>query len=121
MAIAAKDTMSHGATSRVAKLAFPSTILPLLTMGCEMALGLFTALLRARGLMRDDVGASGWRSWDSDKSGCREIFRFFLEGSWTVPGSFVSETLLVEFDEDWENGEDSCILRAIAGDGAGAT
>ena len=59
MAIAARDTISHGATSSVAKLAFESTTFPLLMIGCAMSLELFAALAGARGLMRDDVGADG--------------------------------------------------------------
>lgn len=45
--------MSHGETSSVAKLAFESTTLPLLTVGCWMSAGLGGLGLDCLGLMRD--------------------------------------------------------------------
>ncbi len=84
MAIAAKEAMSHGATSSVAKLAFESTTFPLLTMGCKISLEVFTALSGARGLMRDDVGAVGCGVSGSGKSDWGDTLRLFLEGSPTL-------------------------------------
>ena len=71
--------MSHGATSRVAKLALESTTFPLLTSECSISPGFAGAVLSFLALMRDVVNGTGdsgstidaWDSWDN--------LRLFLE------------------------------------------
>ena len=51
--------MSHGVTFSVAKLAFESTTLPLLTVGCRMSAGCWGVGLDCFGLMRDTIEGTG--------------------------------------------------------------
>lgn len=54
--MAARPAMSHGATSRVAKLALESTTLPLRRVGCCICAGSWAVEVGVAGLMRDVVG-----------------------------------------------------------------
>ena len=84
ISIAARDAISHGETSSVAKLAFESTILPLLTVGCWMSAGFWEVRLDCFGLMRDTIegadsrGSSATESSDSTP-GSEDSRRLFLE------------------------------------------
>ncbi len=84
ISIAARDAISHGETSSVAKLAFESTILPLLKVGCWMSAGFWEVRLDCFGLMRDTIEGA-----DSGGS-------FATESSDSIPGSEDSRRLFLE-------------------------
>ena len=71
--------MSHGATSRVAKLALASTTLPLLTSGFSMSAGFAGVVLSCLFLMRDVVDGTGGSGSTVDPSDCWDNLRLFLE------------------------------------------
>ncbi len=71
--------MSHGATSRVAKLALESTTLPLLTSGFSMSAGFAGVVLNFLGLMRDVVDGTGGSGSTVDASDSWDNLRLFLE------------------------------------------
>ena len=76
--------MSHGETSSVAKLAFESTTLPLLTEGCWMSAGFWEVGLDCFGLIRDTIEGAG--------SGAS----FATESSDSIPGSEDSRRLFLD-------------------------
>ena len=71
--------MSHGATSRVAKLALESTTFPLLTSGCAMSAGFAGVVLSFLALMRDVVDGTGGSGSSIDASDSWDNLRLFLE------------------------------------------
>ena len=71
--------MSHGATSRVAKLAVESMTFPLLTSGCSMSAGFAGVVLTFLALMRDVVDGTGGSGSTVDPSDSSDNLRLFLE------------------------------------------
>ena len=71
--------MSHGATSRVAKLALESTTFPLLTSGCSISAGFAGVASTFLVLMRDVVDGTGGSGSTIDASDSWDNLRLFLE------------------------------------------
>ena len=71
--------MSHGATSRVAKLALESTTFPLLTSGCSISAGFAGVASTCLVLMRDVVDGTGGNGSTIDASDSWDNLRLFLE------------------------------------------
>lgn len=119
ISIAAKEAMSHGATSSVAKLAFESTTLPLLTVGYSMSAGFLEGVVACLGLMRDAVegtgaGASSATEPSDSVSDPEDSRRLFLNKTFSM-ASYDGESLLEEapevslseLEDEWEEA-DSC-------------
>ena len=95
--------MSHGDTFSVAKLAFESTTLPLLTVGCWMFAGFWVIGLGCLSLMRDTLEGNGsGASSDSETSdsllASEDSLRRFLETLFLI-ASYDVEVLLEEDSE----------------------
>ena len=98
--------MSHGATSKVAKLAFESTTLPLLIVGCSISPGFVDDLSAFLGLMRDVIDGPERGGFATEASDSGDILRLFLEVSlsifsydWDVLAEDASEASLSEIEE----------------------
>lgn len=99
--------MSHGATSKVAKLAFESTTLPLLMVGCSISPGFLDGLSTFLGLMRDVIDGPK-RGFATEASDSVDILGLFLEASssifsWDVLLEDPSKASLSEIEEREED------------------
>ena len=71
--------MSHGATSKVAKLALESTTFPFLTSGCSMSAGFAGVVSAFLVMMRDAADGTGGSRSTIDASDSWDNLRLFLE------------------------------------------
>ena len=108
ISIAAREAMSHGATSKVAKLAFESTTLPLLMVGCSISPGFLDGLSTFLGLMRDVIDGPKRGGFATEASDSVDILGLRLEASlsifsWDVLLEEPSEASLSEIEEREED------------------